>query len=366
MKPGVTHALLAAVLFGASTPLAKLLIDDVSPFLLAGILYFGSGLGLSLVRLTRDRGWRSPGLSAAQWPWLLGAIGFGGVLAPVLLMFGLNQTSATTASLLLNLETVLTAALAWLVFRENADRRIVAGKLAIVAGGVVLSWPDAIPPGIRSPGQIGSSMGPFAVCLACFAWAIDNNLTRKVALSDSLFIAASKGLIAGSINCVIAWQAGASLPAPSWILAASALGFVGYGVSLVLFVIALRALGTARTGAYFATAPFVALTACRRLRLTDALSSRLFPCRRVVSRWRAGCGCARPSRHNVRADAAHAALGLHQDGARRGGRVPDHQLQVQEHDAVPRGHPRDGQRRHRPRRGARPEEDADRDIRQEN
>ena len=257
MKPGVIHALLAAVLFGASTPLAKLLIDDVSPFLLAGILYLGSGLGLGLVRLTRDRGWHSPGLSAAQWPWLLSAIGFGGVLAPVLLMIGLNQTSATTASLLLNLETVLTAALAWLVFRENAGRRIVAGMLAIVAGGVVLSWPDVIPPGIRSPGQTGSSIGPFAVCLACFAWAIDNNLTRKVALSDSLFIAASKGLIAGSINCVIAWQTGASLPAPSWVLAASALGFVGYGVSLVLFVIALRALGTARTGAYFATAPFV-------------------------------------------------------------------------------------------------------------
>lgn len=250
MNPSVFYALAAAALFGASTPLAKLLGADTPPILLAGLLYLGSGLGLALVRLVRDHGWQRSGLTAQEWPWLIGAIVFGGVLAPVALMFGLTRTAAATASLMLNLESVLTAVLAWVVFKENADRRIVIGMLAIVLGGVVLSWP-------HSQSEAQEWIGPLAVAFACLCWAIDNNLTRKVSASDSLFIAGSKGLIAGVVNCSLALMIGVQLPTLSVLAPTLLVGFLGYGVSLVLFVLALRGLGSARTGAYFSTAPFL-------------------------------------------------------------------------------------------------------------
>ena len=244
------YALAAAALFGASTPLAKLLLGEISPWLLAGLLYFGSGIGLGVMRLLRDRGWRSSGLAMQEWPWLLGAILFGGVLGPVALMFGLTSTSASTASLLLNLEAVLTAVLGWVVFRENADRRVVLGIVAIVAGGVVLSWP-------AGDVTVSDWIGPLAIAAACLCWAIDNNLTRKVSASDALFIAGSKGLIAGTVNIALAVVLGVSLPAVENLLTAMLLGLLGYGISLVMFILALRGLGTARTGAYFSTAPFI-------------------------------------------------------------------------------------------------------------
>ena len=250
MNRNVLYALLAAALFGASTPFAKLLVGNMPPVLLAGLLYLGSGLGLTLIRLVRDRGWQASGLTRAEWPWLLGAIFFGGVAGPVALMFGLMTTSGSSASLLLNLEAVLTAAIAWVVFKENADKRIVLGMAAIVAGGLVLSWPN------QSARSFNWS-GPALVCVACLCWAIDNNLTRKVSASDALFIASSKGMVAGLANTLLALALGAVLPSAITILETMAVGLLGYGFSLVLFVLALRGLGTARTGAYFSTAPFV-------------------------------------------------------------------------------------------------------------
>jgi drug/metabolite transporter (DMT)-like permease len=244
---GVLSALGSAVLFGASTPLAKLLAGAVSPWLLAGLLYLGSGIGLSLVRLLRP-GQRAP-LGKGEWPWLAGAIASGGVLGPVLLMWGLTRTPGSTAALLLNAEGVLTALLAWFAFRENFDRRIAAGMAAIVAGTVVLSWsgtPDA-----------PASWGPAAVVGACLCWALDNNLTRKVSLSDPLQIAALKGLAAGAVNTALALAVDAQPPSLQAAAAAAVVGFLGYGVSLVLFVVGLRHLGTARAGAYFSAAPFV-------------------------------------------------------------------------------------------------------------
>lgn len=250
MNLNVVYALGAAALFGASTPLAKALGVNLSPILLAGLLYLGSGLGLTLLRLIRDRGWQPSGLKSSEWPWLIGAIAFGGVLGPVALMFGLTLTSGSTASLMLNLESVLTAVLAWVVFKENADRRIVAGMLAIVAGGLLLAWP-------QGSAQSQSWIGPLAVALACVCWAIDNNLTRKVSASDSVFIAGIKGLTAGLVNCALALALGAKLPHIAVLGPTLIVGFLGYGISLVLFILALRGLGTARTGAYFSTAPFL-------------------------------------------------------------------------------------------------------------
>eukprot|EP01133_Synstelium_polycarpum_P021297 gene21297-25581_t len=251
---GVVYALLAAALFGASTPFAKTLVGQVAPVILAGVLYLGSGLGLLacfMVRavLTRKNQDKPATLTGADLPWLAGAIAFGGIAGPVLLMFGLTLTPASSASLLLNIEGVLTAMLAWFVFKENFDRRIFIGMLLIVAAGILLSW-EQVP-------KLGVPWGAIAIVGACLCWGIDNNLTRKVSASDALQIAALKGLVAGSVNLAIALALGYSLPSVSISLSAGLVGFCGYGLSLVMFVLALRHLGTARTGAYFSAAPFV-------------------------------------------------------------------------------------------------------------
>lgn len=249
-SPSIAAALTAAALFGASTPLAKALLRDLSPVLLAGLLYLGSGVGLGLIRITRDHGWRAPPLARKEWFWLLLAIGFGGVLGPLALMFGLIRTAAATASLLLNLEAVLTALLAWIVFRENTDRRIVLGMALIVAGAVLLALP--------APSQhMSLGWGTSLIAAACLCWALDNNFTRKVSASDALFLAGLKGLISGIVNVGIALALGARLPAIPVMGMAMTVGLLGYGISLVLFVLALRGLGSARTGAYFSTAPFI-------------------------------------------------------------------------------------------------------------
>lgn len=246
----IAAALTAAALFGASTPLAKQLLRDAAPVLLAGLLYLGSGIGISLIRLIRDRGWRTPSLSGREWFWLLLAIGFGGVLGPLALMLGLTRTPAATASLLLNLEAVLTALLAWVVFRENTDHRIVLGMALIVAGAVLMVLPSA-----SSSAHL--SWGALLIAGACLCWALDNNFTRKVSASDALFIAGLKGLAAGIVNVAIALAFGARLPALPFAGMAMVVGLLGYGISLVLFLLALRGLGSARTGAYFSTAPFI-------------------------------------------------------------------------------------------------------------
>lgn len=243
---------MAALLFGASTPAAKLLIGDMPPLLLAGLLYLGSGIGLGIflaLRLVRTSGTQrraALGIPRADVPWLLGAIVSGGVFAPALLMVGLARTSAAAASLLLNVEAVLTAVLAWVVFRENADRRIVLGMLAIVMGGALLSW---------EPGSPTFSVGALLVVAACFFWAVDNNLTRKVSMNDAMLIACVKGALAGACNTSLAMVAGAQFPALSSLVSSLLVGFFGYGLSLTLFVVGLRTLGTARTGAYFSVAP---------------------------------------------------------------------------------------------------------------
>jgi drug/metabolite transporter (DMT)-like permease len=250
-RKGVTFAIGAAVLFGVSPPVAKLLLGQVEPLLLAGLLYLGSGLGLSVWWLIRS--WRrnknEAALKRSELPWLAGAIFFGGVVGPALLMLGIAATSPSSASLLLNLEGVLTALLAWFVFRENFDRRIALGMACITAGGVVISW--------AGRPELGVPWGPLAVTGACLCWAIDNNLTRRVSGGDPVQIAAIKGLVAGPVNVAAAFLAGAQLPGVLTVFGSGAVGFVCYGVSLTLFVLALRHLGTARTGAYFSLAPFV-------------------------------------------------------------------------------------------------------------
>jgi drug/metabolite transporter (DMT)-like permease len=258
MKPtlpiltGPLIALASAILFGASTPLAKLLLGDgLDAGVLAGLLYLGSGLGLSAVLGARKLAGATISeapLRRADLPWLALVVLFGGILGPLLLMIGLTTTQASSASLLLNVEGLATMAIAWVVFRENVDRRLLFGAFAILAGAVVLSWRG---------GPMGVGWGALAIVGACLAWAIDNNLTRKLSSADPVQITAIKGVVAGLANLVLALSRGAHLPHAPQIGAAAAVGLLGYGVSLVLFVLALRQLGAARTGAYFSTAPFI-------------------------------------------------------------------------------------------------------------
>ncbi|WP_294253926.1 DMT family transporter [Propionivibrio sp.] len=242
----MSAALGAALLFGLGTPLAKLLLNEVSPWMLAGLFYLGSGIGLTFVR--RIRRAAPVRLTLNESAWLSGAVLAGGVAGPVLLMFGLSGMPASGASLLLNAEAVFTVLLAWMVFRENVDRRIALGMSAITLGVFVLSWPEEV--GFAGLWPALSVLG------ACLAWSVDNNLTRKVSLADASWIASVKGMTAGVINLVLAYSLGDKLPSLPILGAALGIGFLAYGVSLTLFVVGLRNLGTARTGAYFSVAPF--------------------------------------------------------------------------------------------------------------
>jgi drug/metabolite transporter (DMT)-like permease len=252
-QPGVLAAMASAFLFGAGTPLAKWLLGQLSPWLLAGLLYLGAGLGLGIYLWLR--GSTGPRLNPGDMRWLVAAVLCGGGIAPVLLMYGLSAMPASHAALLLNAEAVLTALLAWAVFRENVGRRIALGMAAIVAGALLLSWPgQQMPAGAPAAASLWPAL---AVLLACLFWALDNNFTRKVALADASWIACVKGLTAGAGNLLLAFAAGAVLPDAAKTSVAMLVGLFAYGVSLALFVVALRHLGASRAGAYFSTAPFV-------------------------------------------------------------------------------------------------------------
>jgi len=252
-RHAVLLALLSAALFGVSTPAAKALLGETSPTILAGLFYCGAGLGTAILRRVRASARSEASLGSEELPWLGAAILSGGVVGPLLLMTGLSMTDAAAASLLLTLEGVATALMAWFIFRENFDARVALGMACLVAGALVLSWTG-------QPGLSGL-VGPLAIVGACAAWGLDNNLTRKVSLSDPLQIVQLKGLIAGPFLMALGLLAGDSLPGPTMTAVAGLVGFLGYGVSLALFVLALRQLGAARTGAYFSTAPFLGAVA---------------------------------------------------------------------------------------------------------
>jgi drug/metabolite transporter (DMT)-like permease len=250
----VLAALASAALFGVSTPAAKALLGVVHPVILAGLFYCGAGIGIALLGALAGPILNAPAarqqpLARQDYGWLAGAIALGGVAGPVLLMLGLARTPAATASLLLTVEGAATALLAWFVFHENFDWRIALGMACLIAGAAAVSW--------SGTPTVESLAGPLAIVGACIAWGIDNNLTRKVSLADPLQIVQWKGLIAGPVNLLLGLWAGGSLPGPLAMLVGGLVGFVCYGVSLALFVVALRHLGTARTGAYFSTAPFI-------------------------------------------------------------------------------------------------------------
>lgn len=247
IRRGGLLAIAAALLFGVSTPAAKVIVGNVRPLLLAGLLYLGSGIGLTAIILSGQR--HGARLKRADLPWLVATIAFGGALGPALLMWGLTQTTGSASSLLLTLEGVFTALIAWVIFREPFNRRIGLGMTAIFVGAVLLA--------LKTPSGHAGTLGAVAVAGACLSWAIDNNCTSKIADVDALTLASIKGLVAGASNATLALLAGAPLPSIGLVGASAMVGIFGYGLSLVLFVLALREIGAARTGAYFSTAPFI-------------------------------------------------------------------------------------------------------------
>lgn len=267
----VAYALVAAALFGVSTPASKALLGAIDPVVLAGLLYCGAGVGAAVLRRVSAHVSTTPHapeqpLGRRDLPWLAGAIVAGGIVGPLLLMAGLSRSAATTASLLLTLEGAATALLAWSIFREPVNRRVALGLVCLAAGAIMLAWTGAP--------TLEGIVGPLAVVGACVAWALDNNLTRKVSLADPLQIVALKGLIAGPFNLTLGIWAGASLPPAVATMAAGVVGLLGYGVSLALFIVALRHLGAARTAAYFSTAPFIGAVAAM-IGLGEPLSLQL-------------------------------------------------------------------------------------------
>jgi drug/metabolite transporter (DMT)-like permease len=253
MPVSVLQALLAAVTFGLGAPLAKLLLDAASPLLLAGLLYLGAGLALTLVRVVGfGRPFQPRPLQPRERGVLFAVVASGGIVAPPLLLWGLARGPASAATLLLNLEVVFTVLLAGTLFGERLGRRVAMAAILMAAGGAVLGWPG---------GAFDVALPSLAVAGACLFWALDNNLTRLVGDVDAVLVAQVKGLAAGAVNTALALATGAPAPSAPVVLTAFGLGAVSYGASLVLFILAMRGLGAARTGAYFALAPFVGAVA---------------------------------------------------------------------------------------------------------
>jgi drug/metabolite transporter (DMT)-like permease len=245
----ILQALLAAVFFGASAPISKVLLGDVPPVLMAAFLYLGSGTGIALVkisqRLTADQ--KEAGIKAPDVKWLAGAIVSGGILAPIVLMISLKNTPAATASLLLNFEGVGTTLIAMFFFRESISRRALSAIFVITLASIFLST--------SFEGRFAFSLGALGVILACVLWGVDNNFTRNISAKDPLTIVAWKGLVAGTFSLLLGLGLGQRLPALPSILSILLLGFISYGLSTMLFIYSMRGLGAARTSALYGTAP---------------------------------------------------------------------------------------------------------------
>ncbi len=251
---GIACAVVTSLLIGVSTPISKVFLGQVQPWILAGLFYLGAGLGLAIIYLWRRRqnpqpSARANSVQGKDWLWLGAATLTGGLVAPVLLMFGIANSPASSASLLLSLEGVFTALLGWFVFRERFDWRIVWGMAAIIAGSIVLSW--------AKYSELGVSWGSLAVIGAGFAWSCDNNITHQIADREPLQIGTVKSCVSGVVNTAIALAVGESLPSPSMVLLTGVIGLLNYGLALILFVLALRYIGASRTGAFFSLSPFI-------------------------------------------------------------------------------------------------------------
>jgi len=246
--------MMSALLFGISPPLAKLLVRDIPPIALAGLLYLGAFVGLSLwsigsgKMITGDNN-RASSLDRNDFRWLAGATITGGILAPISMMMGLKLVSGFSASLLLNLEGVATAMIAVFVFNENAGKRLWVALACMTVAGVFLTW--------DSSQSRFVPLGPLLLVFAMACWGVDNNLTRNLSDKDPVQVAQVKGLVAGIVSLSLALMVGMKIPLDLTTVFALLLGAFSYGASLVFFIKALEGLGSSRTGAFFSLAPFI-------------------------------------------------------------------------------------------------------------
>jgi drug/metabolite transporter (DMT)-like permease len=270
-KKPILYVVISAALFGLSSPLAKLLLNDISPVMLAGLLYLGAFLGLFLYSLAdrnKTHRTKAPPLGKRDLPWLAGAILAGGIIAPISQMIGLNLISGFSVSLLLNLEGVATAIIAVLFFRENSGKRLWLALILMTIAGILLSW---------DPGQSQFSIaGPLLILLAVVSWGIDNNLTRQISDKNPIQITYLKGLIGGAVSLTVALVLGKPLAWDYRLPLALLLGAMSYGISLVFFIKALQGLGSSRTGAFFSLGPFVGAVASVII-LKDWIGWVMFP-----------------------------------------------------------------------------------------
>ncbi|MCL5036860.1 MAG: DMT family transporter [Chloroflexi bacterium] len=247
------YVILAAVLFGASAPVAKLFLTEVKPLPMAAFLYLGSGTGLIIFKIISKIAGRKKNTEASlrkkDIPFLIGAIVAGGIAGPVLLMMGLRVTPASTASLLLNMEAVATALIAAALFREAVGRRVWAAVGIITASSIILT--------LDINGGWGFAPGALAIIGACILWGLDNNLTGCISSRDPVQVVLTKGIFAGTFSLLLAFCFKDPIPSASVVAGIMILGFFSYGLSIVFFVLAMRHIGAARVGALFGTAPFI-------------------------------------------------------------------------------------------------------------
>jgi len=251
MYSGQFLAIFSAALFGVSPVLCKLVIGDMSPALLAGLLYLGSGIGLLILLLFQGK---NPlrelrNLSSKHRLVLIGSVISGGIVAPLFLAYGIKIGTASEISLLLNFETVATTLIAWLVFKEHVGAGVWGGKAFILLGSFLVVF--------TSEGAFAFSVAGLLIIMACFFWGIDNNLTRDIEEMPATVLASIKGLCSGTFNIVLALIFFTGMATSSQVMGSLLIGAISYGVSLVCFIEALRRIGSARTSTYFAVGPFI-------------------------------------------------------------------------------------------------------------
>ena len=249
--PAILWAILAAALYAISAPLSKLLLDSISPTMMAALLYLGAGIGMAAIWMVR-KGRKMPAgepLTRKEFPYTLGMIVLD-IAAPVLLMAGLSQTSAAGVSLLNNFEIVATSLIALCFFRERIPRRLWLAIGLITLSSILLS--------LNEGGALSFSPGSLLVLGACGCWGLENNCTRALSQKDTVQVVMVKGIFSGLGSLLVALLSGEIGYIPlGWILSALLLGFVAYGLSIFCYVLAQRYLGAARTSAYYAISPFI-------------------------------------------------------------------------------------------------------------
>lgn len=248
---GIFFAVIAAALYAINAPFSKLLLDYMSPTFMAGFLYLGAGVGMLIVALVRKvlrYENNEEKFTVRELPYTVAMIALD-IMAPIFLLLGLSYTTAANASLLNNFEIVATAVIAFAVFKERVSGRLFWGILFVTLSCALLSFEDM--------SGLDFSVGSLFVLLACVCWGIENNCTRKLSSKDPLKIVLLKGIFSGLGSVVIALCLREQITAWWSIIAVLAVGFVAYGLSIFFYVYAQRLLGAARTGAYYAVAPFI-------------------------------------------------------------------------------------------------------------